>query len=151
MCGEVADGGQRAAKNHWNAVVSRHFTIRRRQENGDGDKALSLLHRHNEVLHDIIFALRRVLAHVEAENAGDVVLGRIFHLAQAHFLADELLELRRVNLAQALEPRDLAAWAQLRRRLRRAALSLGEAKRSRLAGGRVLGSGQHEDCRDLPP
>ena len=49
----------------------------------------------------------------------------IFHLAQAHLLANELLELRRVDFAQALEPRDLAALAQLPRR--RVALGFGIA------------------------
>ena len=40
-------------------------------------------------------------------------LGRVLDLAQAHFLTDELLEFVGRNLAQPLEPRDLAALAQL--------------------------------------
>ena len=40
-----------------------------------------ILHRHHEVLHDVVFALRRVLAHVEGEDAGGVVFRGVFHLA----------------------------------------------------------------------
>src|ERR1019366_7903402 len=74
----------------------------------------SLLHPPHHALHDVIFAFGGVLAHVKAQDAGGVVLRGVFHLAQAHLLADELLELRWVNLAQALEARNLAALAQLR-------------------------------------
>ena len=51
-----------------------------------------LLRGHNEVLHDVIFALGSVLAHVETEDAGGVGFWGVFDLAEAHFLANELLE-----------------------------------------------------------
>ena len=114
-------------------------------------QSASLLHRHHQVLHDVIFALGGVLAHVKAQDAGGVLFRGILHLAQAHLLANELLELRRVDLAQALEAHDFAALAQLLPRLRRPAPSLGEDKMSRLAADRMLGSRRHEDCRNLSP
>ncbi len=46
----------------------------------------SILHRHDEVFHDVIFALGGVLAHVEGEDAGGFGLGGVFDFADAQNL-----------------------------------------------------------------
>ena len=38
-----------------------------------------LFHRHDEAIHDVIFPLRRVLAHVEIEDRPGLVAWREFH------------------------------------------------------------------------
>ena len=76
----------------------------------------SLLHRHDEILHDIVLPRGRVLAHVEGEDLLAVHAGRVFHPAGPHVFADELLELRRGNFAQPFEARDLRLAAEFRRR-----------------------------------
>src|SRR5581483_5780764 len=73
----------------------------------------SLFHWHDQILHDVVFALGGVLAHVEAEDVGDFRLGGVLDPAEAHVVADKLLELRGGDFAQALETRDFAALAQL--------------------------------------
>jgi len=40
----------------------------------------SLLHRHDQVLHDVILPLGRVLAHVEGQDLLAIHFGRVFHL-----------------------------------------------------------------------
>ena len=67
----------------------------------------SLLHRHDEAVHDVIFALGRVLAHVEIEDRAGLGAGSKLLFARPHFFADELLELLRADFAQAFEARDL--------------------------------------------
>src|SRR5262249_32744649 len=68
-----------------------------KMETGETPVLLSIFHRHDQVLHDVIFALGRILAHVEGEDAGHFGALRVFHFAHAHFFADELLELARRN------------------------------------------------------
>ena len=65
-----------------------------------------LLHRHDELVHDVVFALGRVLAHVEVEDWAGLGARRVFHFAQPHFLADELREFLRADFAQPFEPRE---------------------------------------------
>ena len=59
------------------------------------------------MLHDVVFALGRVLAHVEAEDFRRVVARGELDFAQAHVFPDELFELARIDFAQAFEARDL--------------------------------------------
>ncbi len=56
---------------------------------------LLVFHRHDQIFHDIIFTFRRVLAHVEGQDAAGFGFLRVFHFAYAHFFSDELLELAR--------------------------------------------------------
>ena len=58
-----------------------------------------------QFIHDVIFALGRVLAHVEVEDRAGLGARRVFHFAQSYFLADELREFLRADLAQAFESR----------------------------------------------
>ena len=83
-----------------------------RRIESNGISRWSLLHRHDQPLHDVILALRRVFAHVEIEDRHGFVLGRVFDFAQAHLLADELLEFSRADFAQVLEPRNLRFAAE---------------------------------------
>src|SRR5947208_2248854 len=76
-----------------------------------------IFNRDDEVLHDVVFALGGVLAHVKAEDASGIRFGGVFDLAQSHFLADKLLEFARVDFAETFEARDLAALAQFLHRL----------------------------------
>jgi hypothetical protein len=40
----------------------------------------SLLHRHDQVFHDVVFAFRGVFAHVEVQDAGGLGFGGVFDL-----------------------------------------------------------------------
>ena len=78
-------------------------------------RSIALLHRHDEAVHDVIFAFGRVLAHVEIEDRAGLGARGIFHevaVRQHHFLADELLEFFRADFTQAFEPRYLRLAAQ---------------------------------------
>jgi len=66
----------------------------------------TLLHRHDELVHDVVLPLGRVLAHVEVEDRNGLGARGVFHFAQPHFLADKLREFFRTDFAQTLEPRD---------------------------------------------
>jgi len=71
---------------------------------------LLLLHRHDQFVHDVIFALRRVLAHVEIEDRAGLGTRRVFHVVvvrQHHFLADELREFLPADFTYAFEPHNL--------------------------------------------
>ena len=61
---------------------------------------LSFLHRHDEAVHDVVLAFRRVLAHVKIEDRPGLGARGVFDFAQAHLLADELRELFRADFAQ---------------------------------------------------
>src|SRR6267142_5834387 len=73
---------------------------------------ISVLHRHHEVLHDVILPLWRVFAHIKGQDSGGVCLRRVLDLAQAHVFADELFEFARRNFSQSFETRNLAALTQ---------------------------------------
>ena len=45
-----------------------------------------------QFIHDVIFALGRVLAHVEVEDRAGLGARGVFHFARPHFFADELRE-----------------------------------------------------------
>jgi len=68
--------------------------------------------RDDQVFHDVILALWRVLAHVKAKDVLGVNLGRVFHPAQAHVVANELLELGGGDFAQPFESGNLRLAAQ---------------------------------------
>src|SRR5581483_2086987 len=73
----------------------------------------SILHRHHQILHDEVLPLRRVLAHVEGQDAAGFGLRRVLDAAEPHVFSDELLELAWRNFAQAFEARDLGLRADL--------------------------------------
>ena len=72
------------------------------------------LHRHHQILHDVILPLGRVLAHVEGENLQAVRFGRGFHLAKAKARAcaiydtEYLQRMALTNLAVAEEALSLS-------------------------------------------
>ena len=67
----------------------------------------------DEVLHDVVLALGGVAAHVELDGLLHVTVLGADDRRQAHAGADEVLELLGVQLAKALEARDLAVPAAL--------------------------------------
>src|ERR1041384_8730390 len=79
---------------------------------GEGIKT-SLFNGHDQVFHDVIFALGSILAHVEVEDGGGFRFGGILDLAEAHIRPNELFKFARVNFSQALEAGDLSAFAKL--------------------------------------
>jgi eukaryotic-like serine/threonine-protein kinase len=73
----------------------------------------SVLHWHDKVLHDVVFAFGGVFAHVEAEDVLGVSFGGGFHLAQAHFFADELFEFVGRNFTETFETGDFGGSSEL--------------------------------------
>ena len=73
-----------------------------------------ILHRNDQILHDVVLTLRRILAHVEAEDARSVWFIGKLHLAQTHAFTDELLEFRWADFTQTFEASDLGFSAELR-------------------------------------
>ena len=59
-----------------------------------------------EVRPDEFLPNRRVVAHVELDDVGDLVFAGQVHRLQADAVADERLKFRRGDLAQAFEARD---------------------------------------------
>ena len=92
----------------------------------------SLLHRHHQILHDVILPLGRVLAHVEGEDLLAVHLGRVLVRCAARACAvcdtEYLQRMALTNLAVAEE-----------------ALSLSPAERADLA--RLLIESLQDDAR----
>ena len=63
----------------------------------------SLLHRHDQPVHDVVLALGRVLAHVKSENRAGLNLRSELDFAQAGFLAAELREFVRADFADTIK------------------------------------------------
>src|SRR6185295_450806 len=74
--------------------------------------AALLLHRNHKVLHDVIFALRRVLPHIETQYVRSIQLRSVFDTTQPHGRPDELLELGWRYFAKAFEPGNLRTLPQ---------------------------------------